>query len=97
VWARRLRRLVGVRVLQARFYPHRERLFDFVVVGHVVWEDEADVGRPVVRPAAALVSGGSPGTVLAKLQYLVEVTAPGSFERLQTLRSRFWTFVEIAS
>ena len=34
-------------------------------------------------------------TLLSKVQYLVSISAHESFERLQVLRSQFWTFVEI--
>jgi hypothetical protein len=34
--------------------------------------------------------------VLSKLQYLVGVSGPDSFERLQSLRSDYWSFVPIA-
>jgi hypothetical protein len=36
------------------------------------------------------------GTFLSKLAYLVSSTAPDCFERLQHLRSQFWSFVEVA-
>jgi len=38
----------------------------------------------------------SPVPFLSKLGYLVSSTAPDCFERLKRLRSRFWSFVEVA-
>jgi hypothetical protein len=84
-----------VRVLEARFHPQQRDAEEFVVVGHVVWDSDVAKGRPTVQPSPALLHESAPATVLSKLQYLVAVTAPESFERLQTLRSRFWSFVEI--
>ncbi|HVZ72764.1 MAG TPA: hypothetical protein VHJ20_10360 [Polyangia bacterium] len=86
-----------MRVLQARFYPHQTTVDDFFVVGHVVWEKDGVTGVPVVQPSASLLGNGALATMLSKLQYLVEVNSPESFERLQTLRSRFWSFVEVAA
>jgi hypothetical protein len=84
-------------VLQARFHPEQNATKEFVVVAHLVWDGDAGSDRPTVRPAASLMVSGEPPTMLIKLQYLVETTAPDSFERLQTLKSRYWSFVEVAS
>jgi hypothetical protein len=83
-----------MRVLEARFHPKVDS--PFVIVGHLVW-----LGRPqhepaIVRPAPSLLAQGSPATFLSKLDYLVSATAPDCFEGLQQLRSRFWSFVEVA-
>ena len=87
-----------MRVLEARFHPHHQKAEQaFVIVGHVVWEEDVDSGRPMVQPAASLIHDGAPATMLVKLQYLVASTAPETFERLQTLKSRFWSFVEVTS
>jgi hypothetical protein len=80
-----------MRVLEARFHPRRRTQADIVMLGYLVWRDRHD-GRPVFEPARATV----PGPVLSKLQYLVGVSGPDSFERLQSLRSDYWSFVPIA-
>ena len=85
-----------MRVLEARFHPQPKVADGFVVVGHVVWDD-VTTDRPTVQPAASLVGSESPATMLVKLQYLVAITVPGTFERLQSLKSRFWSFVEVTS
>jgi hypothetical protein len=82
-----------VRVLEARFHPQQKGLGEFVVVGHVVWEGAR--AHPVVQPSSALLMRSEPATLLSKLQYLVSVNGCGSFERLQLLRSQFWSFVEV--
>jgi len=82
-----------VRVLEARFHPQQKGLGDFFVVGHVVWEGTG--AHPVVQPSSTLLMRSEPATLLSKLQYLVSVNGCGSFERLQLLRSQFWSFVEV--
>jgi hypothetical protein len=78
-----------MRVLEARFHPGNG--MDYFVVGRVVWQG----GSPVVEPAPTLMLEAEPTAIISKLRYLVTATAPESFERLQTLHSRFWSFVEI--
>lgn len=80
-------------MLEARFHPRQKAGGDFIVVGHVVWEGERE--RPVVQPSSALLTRGEPATLLSKLQYLVSLNGQGAFERLQVLRSQFWSFVEV--
>jgi hypothetical protein len=82
-----------LRVLEARFHPRQKSGGDFIVVGHVVWEGEG--GRPVVQPSSTLLTRSEPATLLSKLQYLVSINGRESFERLQVLRSQFWSFVEV--
>ena len=85
-----------MRVLEARFHPRQKTGGDFIVVGHVVWEGEqGNEGRPIVQPSSALLSRAEPATLLSKLQYLVALNGAASFERLQVLRSQFWSFVEV--
>jgi hypothetical protein len=84
-----------MRVLEARFHPQQKKVDDFLVVAHLVWQGQRASERPVVRPSPSLLLESAPATILSKLQYLVSVTAPGSFERLQSLRSRFWSFIEV--
>ena len=86
-----------MRVLEARFHRQRKVVPDFVVVGHVVWEEDVLGDRPTVQPSASLMNEGSPATMLVKLQYLVAVTVPETFDRLQAMRSQFWSFVEVTA
>ena len=80
-----------MRMLEARFHPRRRGQADFIMVGYLIWRGERRRERPVFEPARAAV----PEPVFSKLQYLIDVTEPGSFERLQALRSEFWSFVPI--
>jgi hypothetical protein len=82
-----------VRVLEARFHPHRRRQPDFVMLGYLVWRGQHRRDAPVFEPARASL----PDPVVSKLRYLIGVTEPDSFERLQQLRSDYWSFVPIAA
>jgi hypothetical protein len=82
-----------MRVLEARFHPQQKTHGEFIVVGHVVWD--GDGARPVVQPSTTLLSRSEPATLLSKLQYLVSSSGQEAFDRLQMLRSQFWSFVEI--
>jgi hypothetical protein len=82
-----------MRMLEARFHPGRKDVGDFIVVGHVVWEGES--ARPVVRPSTEVLMRCEQATLLSKVRYLVSISADESFERLQTLRSQFWSFIEV--
>ena len=80
-----------MRVLEARFHPRRRGQSDFIMVGYLVWRAGRQRARPVFEPAR----GAVPSPVVSKLQYLIDMTEPGSFERLQSLRSEFWSFVPV--
>jgi hypothetical protein len=82
-----------MRTLEARFHPRRKDVGDFIVVGHVVWEGES--AQPVVQPSTEVLARPERVTLLSKVEYLVSISARESFERLRTLRSQFWTFVEV--
>lgn len=83
----------AMRVLEARFHPQGGEVY--FVVGQLVWQRRSEDDSPMVEPAPELISEADAATTLSKLRYLITATAPGSFERLQSLRSRFWSFVEI--
>lgn len=83
----------AMRVLEARFHPRRKDQPEVVTVGFLVWRRQGWRERPVFQP----VQMAAPGPVLSKLRYFVAVTAPDSYERLQTLRSEFWSFVRVAA
>ena len=83
-----------MRVLEARF--RRELDSPFLIVGHLVWLGLPDREPAFVQPAPSLMDGASSDTFLSKVDYLVSTTAPDCFEGLQQLRSRFWSFVEVA-
>jgi len=80
-------------VLEARFHPQGST--EYFVVGELIWQRRTERDFPTVEPARKLTSATDAPTTLSKLRYLITATAPGSFERLQRLRSRFWSFVEV--
>ena len=85
-----------VLVLEARFRFEAAEDAQPMTVAHVIWSHPTDP-HPVVRPAFALQRHERPATILVKLRYLVEMTAPDSFERLQSLPSRFWSFIDVSA
>jgi hypothetical protein len=93
---------VGVRVLEARFHPDGKDAPGFVVVGHIVW-GWIRRDHPRVRPAPLpphvrdRAAGTTSAAMLSKLEYLVALTSPGAFERLQALPNRFWSFVDVSA
>jgi hypothetical protein len=82
-----------MRMLEARFRTGSGGAEEFILVAHVVWEE--DQGRPSVQPSRSLLAYPAPATMLAKLQFLVETSAPEAFTRLTALKSRFWSFVDV--
>jgi len=80
-----------MRVLEARFHPRGRTQSDLVVLGYLVWRSPREE-HPIFEPARAVV----PALVRAKLEYLIETSAPDSFERLQRLRSEYWSFTPIS-
>lgn len=79
-----------MRVLEARFHPQRKGRPDVVTVGYLVWRSGSGE-RPEFEAAGGKVSA----PMLSKLRYLIEITRPDSYVSLQSLRSQFWSFVEV--
>jgi hypothetical protein len=86
-----------MRVLEARFHPQNKGEGEFIVVAHVVWEKDASSDAPTVQPAVSLNDADAPATMLAKLHFLIVNAAPETFIRLQGLKSKYWSFVEVSS
>jgi hypothetical protein len=85
----------GMRILEARFHPFDRASPTFVVVARVIWEDASGKTLARIEPAPSLERHTAPATMLATLRHLIQMTTPHSFERLQGLRSRFWSFVSV--
>jgi hypothetical protein len=83
-----------MRVLEARFHPKLGS--PFLIVAHLVWPERPTDAPSVVQPAPSLMEQASARTFISKIEYLVHATAPDCFDRLQRLRSQFWSFVEVA-
>jgi hypothetical protein len=92
--ARSVQSLDQMRVLEARFHPQSARN-DFVVIAHVVWQGDVVRDVPKLEPTESLRVFGAPSTMLAKLSFLVATSMPEAFTRLQSLKSQYWSFVEI--
>ena len=88
--------LSSVLVLEARFRFDAAEDAEPITVAHVVWAHARDK-HPIVQPSFSLQRHPGPATILVKLQYLVEMTAPDSFARLQALHSRYWSFIDVSA
>jgi hypothetical protein len=86
--------IIAMRVLEARFHPHTGK-GQFVVIAHVIWEGDMARAMPTLEPAPSLREFGAPSMMLAKLDFLVAISMPEAFTRLQALKSQFWSFVEV--
>ncbi len=80
-----------MRILEARF--HSRRGPEYAVVGYLRWRDHRDLEPPFIEVSAS-VGAVARAQLLSRLQYLVRLTSPGSYERLQDLHSEFWSFVD---
>ncbi|HEY8924087.1 MAG TPA: hypothetical protein VIU64_06875 [Polyangia bacterium] len=65
------------------------------MVGHLVWAEGGDP-TPVIEPSPAIPHEESLPTLISKVRYLVETTAPDSFLRLQDLKSVYWSFLDVS-
>jgi len=66
-----------------------------LVVGHLVWADGGDPA-PVIEPSLSIPREESIPTLISKLRYLIDSTAPDSFLRLQDLNSVYWSFLDVS-
>lgn len=82
-----------MRVLEARFHARARDEEEVIVVAYVVWDKDRD--RPSVQPSPSLMASMAPATMLAKLQFLVERSAPEAFDSLKALKSQYWSFVDV--
>jgi hypothetical protein len=78
-----------------RFHREPRDRMPPLVVGHLVWADGGDPA-PAIEPSSSLPREESLPTLMSKLRYLIEVTAPDSFVRLQDLHSVYWSFLDVS-
>ncbi len=78
-----------MRILEARFHPFDRKSPTVIVMARVIWDDTEPFGLPRIEPAPALGRHTAPGTLMATLRFLLQMTSPQSFDRLQRLNSRF--------
>jgi hypothetical protein len=84
-----------MRLLEARFHPHRKSGNDVVVVGRV----RCAGSRASVESPAQGDANDTPAAhaMLEKLRYLVRTSGHRPFRHLVQLHSDYWSFVEIES
>lgn len=80
--------------LEARFHPPDRRGAPYIIVGHISWPDHQSEAR--IEPSPMLVLAPAPATILATLRHLVRRMG-GSRERLESIRSEHWSFVEVSA
>lgn len=73
-------------VLEARFHPQKRNGTGVIVVGRVYCDGDR-----------SWVSAGeqSDGAMVSKLRYLVTVNSPHPYQKLLTLTSDYWSFVDV--
>jgi hypothetical protein len=85
-----------MRILEARFHPLERENPAVVLMARLVWDEAQPGASPRIEPAPAMERHAAPGAVMATLRHMVHMTRPLTYERLQTFRSRFWSFVPVA-
>jgi hypothetical protein len=86
-----------MRCLEARFHPPENDRDDYVIVGHLIWSAARLDEFPRVEPASSLMQAKAPHAILQTLRHLIRIKGPSPFERLVSLLSTHWSFVEVTS
>jgi hypothetical protein len=84
-----------MKLLEARFHPRSKKAGAPIAVARVVCEDTTALVEPFELPARRLEPFDG-NALMAKLNSLVESARPGPYEQLTTLKSEFWSFVDVA-
>lgn len=82
--------------LEARFHPPNRPTGSYIVVGHITWATDSAQAEPRIEPSPMLALAPAPATILATLRHLVRRLGC-SPERLEMLRTKHWSFVDIAA
>ena len=83
-----------VRLLEARFHPGSKSAPSAVIVGRVSCDGRVALVEPLPFQAEA-VKPFEPIALFHKLEFLVASAVGDTFQALVTLRSAFWSFVEV--
>jgi hypothetical protein len=83
-----------MRVLEARFHPHKRNGTSAIVVGRVYCEGPRAIVQGVDAPGR--VPGFVHDAMVEKLRYLVRSCGPRPYEGLRKLRSDYWSFIELS-
>ncbi|HEX2661156.1 MAG TPA: hypothetical protein VHU40_22915 [Polyangia bacterium] len=84
-----------MRTLEARFYPRAKAGGRFVTIGRVVCAD----GSVAIHPDNVSDRSVSPfplADLQTKLQFFVDSMAAGRADDLLTMKSDFWSFIELS-
>ena len=87
--------MAPMKMLEARFHPPPAESRAYIVVGHIIVENDGAALVTRVKPVSSLARQCAPATILATLRHLARMTAPRSWERLLSLRNRHWSFVPL--
>jgi hypothetical protein len=85
-----------VRILEARFHPHSKKSDLALPVARLA----CDGPRVTIQPlpiSRRQLRPFDPDGLIAKLNFLVQTAIPRPYEGLTTLRSDYWSFVDVAA
>jgi hypothetical protein len=80
-------------MVEARF--RRREDDEYVIVAYLVWDKARIDAPPRVEPASSLKDINAPYAILTTLRHLVRIRSPRAFERLRSIPSKLWSFVEV--
>ena len=84
-----------MRTLEARFYPRAKSGGRFVTIGRVVCNDAGAAIHPD-QVSDRSVSPFPVADLQSKLQFFVDNLASGRADALLTMKSDFWSFIELS-
>ncbi len=82
-----------MRVLEARFHPHKRNGAATIVVGRVYCEGSTAFVLGIDGPSR--VPSVVHEAMVEKLRYLVRTCGARPYEGLQRLRSEYWSFIDL--
>jgi hypothetical protein len=86
-----------LRRFEARFHPNQADQGDYVIVGYVIWDSGRADGQPRVEAPSTISRHATPHLMFATLRHLVRIAGPLTHERLMSLPSTHWSFVDTSS
>ncbi len=84
-----------MRVLEARFHPLKRSGNLALVVGYVLCEGRQAFVRPAPPPPYGQVADPALPAMLEKLRYIVGTSGKHAYERLSSLNSEYWSFIDL--
>ena len=86
-----------MRRFEARFHQGHNHRNEYVVVGYVVWDSDRVDEPPRVESPAVIDGEYTAHPMLLTLRHMVRVTGSRTFERLASLSSKRWSFVDVTA